>query len=196
MWCRRVVLALVATTVAFVAAGCGGSGGAAATDGSGTPAGVSPGSGTPSSDAGAATVVRVVDGDTLVVQLGGEDERVRLIGIDTPETKKPDSPVECFGPEASAHLGDLLPPGTAVRLERDAELRDRYDRLLAYVYTRSDDAFVNLAMARDGYAGQLTVPPNVAHVDEFTAAVRDAREGRRGLWQSCSGPHQTAGGSG
>ena len=86
---------------------------------------------------GAATVVRAVDGDTLVVTLAtGGTETVRLIGVDTPETVAPRRPVECFGPEAAAALAALVPPGTEVRLSRDVEPRDRYDRLLAYVHRR------------------------------------------------------------
>src|SRR4051812_19756968 len=79
-----------------------------------------------------ARVTRVVDGDTLVVAVDGHDEKVRLIGIDTPETVDPRKPVQCFGKEASRRMSELLPPGSEVRLERDAELRDRYGRLLAY----------------------------------------------------------------
>src|SRR6476469_2975663 len=80
---------------------------------------------------GRATVTRVVDGDTIVVRIGGRDENVRVLGIDTPETHKPDTPVECYGPEASNRLVALLPAGTVVRLVRDVESRDRYGRLLA-----------------------------------------------------------------
>lgn len=133
-----------------------------------------------------ARVVRVVDGDTIVAEVDGTDERVRLIGIDTPESVKPGSPVECFGKEASAHTAELLPEGTPIRLELDVEERDRYDRLLAYVYRASDGEFVNLALARDGYAAQATFPPNVAHEEEFRAAVRAARESGAGLWSACA----------
>ncbi len=135
---------------------------------------------------GQAVVQRVVDGDTIVVHIGGRDERVRLIGIDTPESVDPRQPVECFGKEASAHTSELLPAGTIVRLERDVEARDRYDRLLAYVHRVSDDLFVNLALARDGYAQQLTIPPNVAYADQFRAAVAEARQAGRGLWSACA----------
>lgn len=134
-----------------------------------------------------ARVVRVVDGDTLVADVDGSDERVRLVGIDTPESVKRGSPVECFGKEASAHTKELLPRGTPVRLVLDVEERDRYGRLLAYVYRASDGEFVNLALARDGYAGLLTYPPNVAHVDQFRAAVAAARRDGRGLWTACTG---------
>lgn len=134
-----------------------------------------------------ATVVRVVDGDTVVFDIDGRRETVRLIGIDTPETVKPDSPVECFGPEASAATKDLLPEGTEVRLERDVEARDDYDRLLAYAYRAADGTFVNLELARQGYAVLLTFPPNVAHVDEFVDAAEQARAEGRGLWTACVG---------
>jgi micrococcal nuclease len=138
------------------------------------------------------TVTKVVDGDTIEVRVGGRTEKVRLIGIDTPETKDPRRPVQCYGAEASAHTAELLPPGTAVRLERDVEERDAYDRLLAYVYRSSDDLFVNLELARDGYADLLTFPPNVAHTTELRAAVDEARRGQRGLWAACGGPGHPA----
>ena len=138
---------------------------------------------------GRASVVRVIDGDTIVVHIGGRDEHVRLLGIDTPETHKPDSPVECFGPEAADRLGSLLPAGTVVRLVRDVEARDRYDRLLAYVYRDQDGLFVDLAMVADGYAGTLSISPNFAHRDEFDRAASDARAAQRGLWHACGGNH-------
>jgi micrococcal nuclease len=122
-----------------------------------------------------ATVVRIVDGDTLEV---GDDERVRLIGIDTPEVH----PGECYADEASRHLEQLLPRGTAVRLSYDAERHDRYGRTLAYVYRQEDGLHANVAMARDGFALQLTIPPNVAHADEISESVTEARAEARGLW--------------
>lgn len=177
--------------------------GACAPSGSGDAGGTSPGSSTgrgrasassrpPAGPASEGTVVRIVDGDTVVVRLDGGDETIRLIGIDTPETKKPNTPVECFGREATAHLQELLPKGTAVRVEPDVEARDRYDRLLAYLYRVDDGRFVNLAMVADGFANQLTVPPNVAHEPEFRAAVREARDANRGLWGACPTPHSPA----
>jgi micrococcal nuclease len=139
-------------------------------------------------------VAELTDGDTLVLSLSGRDEKVRLVGIDTPETKKPGTPVECFGHEASTRLAELVPVGTDVRIERDAEARDRYGRLLAYVYRRSDNLFVNLAMVRDGYAGQLTIAPNTTYAAEFSAAEREARSDQRGLWPQCGGNHEPADG--
>jgi micrococcal nuclease len=136
---------------------------------------------------GAVRVVEVVDGDTIDVEVAGSTEHVRLIGIDTPETKDPRTPVECFGAEASARTAELLPPGTEVRLVSDVEERDRYDRLLAYVYRADDGLFVNLALAREGYADQLTIAPNVAHTAELRSAISEARREQRGLWPACGG---------
>jgi micrococcal nuclease len=143
----------------------------------------------PAQSDGRATVVRVIDGDTIVLDIAGTQEHVRLIGIDTPETKKPDHPVECFGPEASARTGELLPPGTEVRLERDVEPRDRFDRLLAYVFRASDGLFIERSLLDDGYAGPLTIAPNTAHRDELEAASAGARRRGAGLWSACGGPH-------
>ena len=178
----RICAGLIAALLGAAAlAACGGGGGSSSTTAGGHGA---------ASAAGDATVTRVVDGDTIKVSTGGRAERVRLIGIDTPESVKPNTPVQCFAEEASARTKALLPPGTAVRLVRDAEARDKYKRLLAYVYRSNDGLFVNLALARDGYAASLTIPPNVAHVDDFVRAVRDARTANRGLWGRCGGPHE------
>lgn len=138
--------------------------------------------------AGTAVVVRVVDGDTLVADVGGHEEHVRLIGIDTPETLAPDRPVECFGAEASNRLTELLPAGTAIRLERDVEPRDRYDRLLAYVFRSDDGLFVNLAQLEGGYAEAKEYPPNTARRPELDGAERSARAAATGLWGTCGGP--------
>jgi micrococcal nuclease len=134
---------------------------------------------------GHATVVRVVDGDTLVVRVGGAEESVRLIGIDTPETVAPGRPVECYGAEASDHLKALTPAGTDVRLERDVEARDVYDRLLAYVYRAGDGLFVNRAQVEGGYAEAKDYPPNSAHRAELQQVQATARAGGTGLWGAC-----------
>lgn len=131
------------------------------------------------------TVERIVDGDTLY--LSGLPERARLIGIDTPETVAPDSPVECFGPEATGHLTELVPPGSEVVVTFDVERIDQYDRPLVYLYRASDDLFVNEAMLADGYAQVVTHPPNVAHVDVFRNAQASAREDGLGLWSADCG---------
>jgi micrococcal nuclease len=125
----------------------------------------------------------VVDGDTIALRNG---ERVRLIGVDTPEVD-PEIGVECFGRRASEFVEDLLDEGDRVRLVFDVERRDQYDRLLAYVYRASDDLFVNAELLEGGYAQVLTVPPNVEHADEFRDLAREAREDGRGLWSACDG---------
>lgn len=137
---------------------------------------------------GDATVVRIVDGDTIRVDVAGGEEAVRLIGIDTPETHGRGGLRECFGEEATEYVAALIPAGTPVRLVRDVEARDRYGRLLAYVYRAEDDLFVNLALARDGYAAAATFPPNVTYADRFVAAAAEARSAGRGLWGACGGP--------
>lgn len=137
-----------------------------------------------------ARVVRVVDGDTLVVEMDSTQERVRLIGINTPESVDRRRPVMCFGKEAAEHLEHLLEEGDGVLLERDVEARDRYDRLLAYVYRSSDAMFVNLTMVERGYAQQYTYPPNVAHSDDFRSAERTARAADAGAWGGCDDPFE------
>ena len=136
--------------------------------------------------AGAAAVVKeVVDGDTVVAEVAGRTERVRLIGIDTPEATGGFLPVECYGDEASAFTRSLLPPGTEVRLTRDPEARDRYNRLLAYVHRAGDGLFVNLEIAANGYAEILIIEPNTTHADAFYAAAATARDQGMGLWGTC-----------
>jgi micrococcal nuclease len=131
-----------------------------------------------------ARVVRVVDGDTVVVETGGRQEKVRYIGVDTPESVKPGTPVQCFAKAASAANKRLI-EGRAVRIVQDAEARDRYGRLLAYVYRASDGLFVNAQLVRDGYARPLTIRPNVAHAAEFDRLAASARHAHKGLWNRC-----------
>lgn len=145
---------------------------------------------------GTATVVRVVDGDTIDVRLGRTAETARLLGIDTPETVKPGAPVDCFGPEASARTKELLPPGTEVRLARDAEARDRFGRLLVYVVRVRDDLFVNRSLLADGFARPLPIAPNEAHRAQLAAAAAEAREAGRGLWGACPSEHRRSDGGG
>ena len=138
---------------------------------------------------GTATVVTVTDGDTVDVDFGGGVvEPVRLLGIDTPESPHPTKPVECYGAEASARTDELLPEGTAVHLVRDVEARDRYGRLLAYVYRADDQLFVNRSLAEDGFADTLDIAPNDAHAAELARVVSVARAEGRGLWGVCGGP--------
>ncbi len=174
----RVVVITVTTLVCAVAAGCADQPPAAVVrlpDGHGTGL--------------VARVDHVVDGDTVeLVFPGHPPEPARLLGIDTPETVKPDAPVECFGPEASARAKALLPEGAEVVVQRDEEPRDRYGRILVYVWRRSDGLFVNRSLLDDGYATVLSMAPNTAHRATLAAAERRARAGSRGLWGACDRP--------
>ncbi len=141
-------------------------------------------SGTPGGADLVGRVVAVVDGDTVRVRVDGREETVRYIGVDTPETKRPGGPVECFGPAASA-ANQRLVGGREVRLEVGEEDRDRYDRLLAYVYRAGDGRLVNETLLHEGYARPLAIAPNVDHADAFSALADEAREAGRGLWSAC-----------
>ncbi len=127
-------------------------------------------------------VVRVTDGDTIqVCCIAGKREKVRYIGINTPETKHPSKGVEYFGKEASEANRELV-DGKSVSLEYDVQQRDRYKRLLAYVYLK-DGTFVNAWLVERGYAQVMTVPPNVKYQKLFLKLERQVREARRGLWR-------------
>jgi micrococcal nuclease len=129
-----------------------------------------------------ARVLRIVDGDTIEVALDGEEEHVRYIGIDTPETVAPGQPVECFG-HAASRLNTSLVEGEQVRLRFDRELRDQYGRLLAYVYV--DGELVNAALVRRGFARTLVFPPNTLHARLFARLQQQAADAGRGLWSRC-----------
>lgn len=137
-----------------------------------------------------ARVDYVIDGDTVDVVIAGQDERVRLIGIDTPESVSRSVPVQCYGKEASDALTGLLPPGTELRIERDAEARDRFGRLLLYLYRTEDDLFVNQWMLEQGFADTLFFEPNTTFEGPFTRARNSARSDGLGLWSACDGPDQ------
>jgi len=132
-----------------------------------------------------ATLKGVVDGDTIDIAIGGKTERVRLIGINTPETKHPTKGVECYGPEASAYTEQLLPKGTKLRVERDVEARDKYGRLLLYVYIANSKVFVNMDLVMNGYARPMVFEPNTAHKADFAQAATQAELRNVGLWQAC-----------
>ncbi len=135
-----------------------------------------------------AIVERVVDGDTIIVEVNGQRERVRLLGIDTPESVAQNRPDQCYGAESSTYLTALLPEGTEVALVLDEEARDQYDRLLAYVVRTSDDLFINLDLLEQGYAGVLIYDPNDHYESLFRAAERTAEDADVGLWGVCGGP--------
>jgi micrococcal nuclease len=140
-----------------------------------------------------AAVESIVDGDTIDVAIGGRSERVRLIGIDTPEIAHPASggraanAAECFGEEAAGFTEQLLPVGTPVRLARDVVARDDYGRLLAYVFRASDGVLINYELARQGYAQPLTIAPNTRFASRILDATRQAESDEAGLWGACRG---------
>jgi micrococcal nuclease len=129
-------------------------------------------------------VTKVIDGDTVEVEIAGRVDTVRLVGIDTPETQDPRKSVQCYGQAAKEKLAELV-AGEEVRLEADPadSDRDKYQRLLRYVYL-ADGTFVNLELVRQGYAFAYTIFPN-RHLDEFRAAEQDAKTAGRGLWAEC-----------
>ena len=140
---------------------------------------------------GRATVTEVVDGDTIDVEIGGRTERVRLIGIDTPETKKPNAPIECYGPGGERlHRVRCSPSAPRCCIERDIVGRDDYGRLLGYVHLVDADGgattFVNLEIVEQGYATPLTIEPNSTYARDFAAAARRAERADLGMWAACS----------
>lgn len=135
---------------------------------------------------GTGIVERVIDGDTIDVRIGGRQERVRLIGIDTPEIATPDHAGECYGPEASRYSAALIPPGTRVRLQRDVVGRDDYGRLLAYVFLTDDDVLVNERIVAAGFARTLNIEPNSAYRRRFVEAAIAAERSSLGLWSGCT----------
>ena len=169
-------LALLAILIYLLLAGGGDDGGSGGSSGAGGSNGLAPG------DTVSARVVRVVDGDTIEVSIGGREDDVRYIGVDTPETVKPGEPVQCFGPEASEFNHDLV-EGRTVELEFDRELRDAYDRLLAYVFV--GDEMVNEELVAGGYARTLEIEPNTSRAEQLSALEERAGREGLGLWGAC-----------
>lgn len=133
------------------------------------------------------TVLEVVDGDTIKVDISGKEYTVRYIGIDTPETVDPRRPVGCFGKEASNENKKLV-SGKTVFLQKDVSETDKYKRLLRYVFLPLENGsllFVNDYLVREGFAKALTYPPDVKYNEQFRDAEKQAREGKRGLWGRC-----------
>ncbi len=129
-----------------------------------------------------ARVTRVVDGDTIEVNMDGRRYTVRYIGVDTPESVAPGQPVECYGREASRRNRELV-EGKTVLLEKDVSETDRFGRLLRYVWT--DGVMVNAVLVAEGYAQVATFPPDVKYVDLFRRLQEEARAQGRGLWGAC-----------
>ncbi|ATG56680.1 nuclease [Brachybacterium ginsengisoli] len=125
-------------------------------------------------------VVRIVDGDTLIALVDGEETTIRLLNIDTPETKDPDMPVQCLGPEATAFLEERLPAGTEIELDYDEERLDPYDRTLAAVY--ESDSLINVEIAAAGLGVPVYFAPNDRFLPEVEEASRTAQEEERGLF--------------
>ncbi len=137
-------------------------------------------------DEGIVRVTRVIDGDTIGVEIGSLIEKVRYIGINAPETVDPRKPVQCFGAEASQRNKELV-ESKLVRLEKDVSDRDKYGRLLRFVYL-PDGGFVNFELVKEGYASASAFPPDVKYAAEFVAAEKYARGAKLGLWGACSSP--------
>jgi micrococcal nuclease len=141
-----------------------------------------------------ARVARVVDGDTLRVSVGGRARSVRLLGIDTPETHRPGTPIECGGPEATAHMQALAPPGTTVRLESDPgqDRVDRYGRMLAYVRLPSGRLAEEDQLASGWATVYVFAGKPVSLYGEFRRAEAAAKLARKGVWGACGGRFHSA----
>lgn len=146
--------------------------------------------GTGVTDPSRATVVEVVDGDTVRLRFGPVVETTRLLGIDTPESVHPTVPEQCFGSEATGELRRLLPPGTEVDVFRDADARDHYGRLLLHLRRTDDGLAVNLHLVENGFAAVAFYEPNHHDRGRFLDAERRAKAAGRGLWGVCDGPDQ------
>lgn len=178
MFFRKQVAGLaLATSMAAVAA-CGSPGAAVP---KGTPSGP-----TPPTDAFGATVERVVDGDTFLAHVDGSSRRlrVRIIGVDSPETVKPEQPTQCFGRQASAYLKKLVERRKVRAAYQPGGRRDRFDRELWDVWL-PDGTFVAGQLVEQGYARSVRIRPQVRHADYLRALERRASNERRGLWGAC-----------
>jgi len=142
-----------------------------------------------------ARVIRVVDGDMLKVNFRGKPESIRLIGIDTPESRSNKKAIKdaergnldirtiiSMGKQATKFVNTLVSAGDTVKIEFDVQARDKYGRLLGYIYL-PDGRMLNEEIVKAGYANLMTIPPNVKYQERFLKAYREARENRRGLWK-------------
>jgi micrococcal nuclease len=131
------------------------------------------------------TIARVVDGDTIKLT---DSRTVRLVEIDTPETKQPSEPIECYGREASQRTAELLPPGEPVRLTYEQDREDRYGRTLAHVHRVRDGLWINAELVRGGYAQVMIYEPNNLYEPELRALQVEAQRAARGMWGACRAP--------
>lgn len=141
------------------------------------------------------TIDHFDDGDTIAVNMNGKVETIRFIGIDTPETHDPRKPVQCYGPAAAAYTKNLIThAGSKVRLGSDPKStnRDRYDRLLRYVYL-PDGTLVNEALVRNGYAFYYPYFPFTKSA-QFSTDQKDAQDAKKGLWGNCNPTPTDSGG--
>lgn len=151
---------------------------------------------TPVNEDNLAVIIEVIDGDTYKVRFRGKEEKLRLIGIDTPETQanrkahknaeEQNQSLESIremGDHARAYVRTLIPPGTRLRLEFDMQIRDRYDRLLAYAYLENGE-MLNEKIIAEGYASPMTYPPNIRHQQNFLSLYQKARLQKKGLWKT------------
>ncbi len=133
-------------------------------------------------------VTKVVDGDTIEVEIAGTKYKLRYVGINTPETVDPRRPVQCFGKQASDENKRLV-SGKQVRIEKDISETDKYGRLLRLVYLPLDDGtelFINDYLVREGFAQASRYPPDVTFAEQFRAAEVEAKDNNRGLWAKCN----------
>lgn len=140
--------------------------------------------GTPTAET-SGVVERVIDGDTLDIAFGENSVRVRLIDIDTPEFGRDGDPDECWAHEATAALEQMLPASSRVHVVRDVVARDHYGRLLAYLFTTTDNLFINKELVTRGHARVLEIKPNTAYLSEMRDAAAFARRSKLGLWRAC-----------
>jgi len=139
----------------------------------------------------AATILKIIDGDTIKVFFNNKEETIRLIGIDTPETHRPNTPIQCYGPEATQALTQKIQNQT-IYLETDPsqDLRDKYNRLLAYVFlsnttSNTSPENINLWMIQEGYAHEYTYSKPYKYQSEFQTAELFAQQELKGLWEEC-----------
>lgn len=144
------------------------------------------------SQPGLYSINHFIDGDTIAVNMNGSVETIRMIGVDTPETHKPNTPVQCYGPEAAAFTKKLI-GSHSVRLQADSQdtNRDRYGRLLRYVYL-PDSRLVEEELINNGYGFAYTLFP-FEKKDEFTADMKAAQAAHKGLWAACQVHQETDG---